>query len=191
VVVCFLNLEIAYAEPGVKDVSLRKGSETLLVIFDGNDPGGYDAYHDVSFTDGVLRKEIIERTQPTFAVDAESLEEAMQVIESLGIARGSLDRIAIVDHGDVDKDPPIQTLGDERLKPRDFKKFRELLKPEGDICLYGCKVGKNVRYLKKISRYLQGRKVWAYAGVLSYDREDPSPLADPDSSLFFYYPMTE
>ncbi len=161
----------------------------LLVIYDGSDLGGYDAYRDVNFADGSMRAKVVERTQPTYAIDAESMDDALDAIEAMGIAPESLDRIAIVDHGDVEKDPPIQTLGNDALRPRDFRSLRYLLKREGDLCLYGCEVGKNVRYLKRISSHLKGRRVWAYAGLLSYDHDNPPPLPDPDRSMFFYYPM--
>ena len=88
----------------------------LLVIYDGSDLGGYDAYHNVTFADGSMRKKVVERTQPTYAINAESMDDALDAIEAMAIPPESLDRIAIVDHGDVDKDPPIQTLGNDRSK---------------------------------------------------------------------------
>ena len=185
----------AAADPGRDSVApfsrepTSLSSPTMLVIYDGSDPGGYDPYLDISMVDGNVRKMVVNKTHPAYAVDAQSIKSALLIIDSLSIPAGSLDRIAIVDHGDVKQKLPVQTLGERGLKPKDFKGLGRYLKPDGDLCLYGCQVGKNVRYLKRISDSIGGRRVWAYAGVLSQNPADPLPLPDPDRSLFFYSPM--
>lgn len=161
----------------------------VLVIFDGQERESYDFLRDKRLSGGETRKRCLEVSDFDIALNVADIDDALHLLSCLENSTYRFDRIYIVDHGAQDKDRVFQTLGDEFLTPKTLGKLGDYLSDSGDLCLYGCNVGQNYRYLSRISDRLDGRKVWAYAATIYHDVDEPIPLMDPEKAFFFSVPF--